>query len=72
MTNHTPEVVLEGVEAAVAANDEGRSPSDLPPAEAAAVEAPVAAPVAKAPKAPRAMDDFGEEQMSFGFGTGSA
>ena len=67
-----PEAVLEGVETAVAANDEGRSPSDLPPAEVAAVEAHVEVPVAKAPKAPRAMDDFGDEQMSFGFGTGSA
>jgi hypothetical protein len=63
--------VTDGSEA-LAANDEGRSPSDLPPAEVAAVDAPIEVPVTKASKAPRAMDDFGDEQMSFGFGTGSA
>lgn len=58
----------EGAESA--AVEEERSPSDRPPAEDAPAEATVT-PIAKAPRAPRSMDD-GEEQMSFGFGTGSA
>jgi DNA topoisomerase-6 subunit B len=61
-------VTVEGAE--VTAVEEERSPSDRPPAEDAPAEATVT-PIAKAPRAPRSMDD-GEEQMSFGFGTGSA
>ncbi len=61
---------LAANEASASDDDDTRSPSDRPPSED---DAPIATvtPIARAPKPMRPMDE-GEEQMSFGFGTGSA